>query len=212
MDEKVITLGEVQVGDRVLGPDGSYSRVARVHDIHLPESMFRLTFEGKEGAKVIEASGNHLWYCETSLDRSLHRKRLKEGVKIFKDLTEEQKSDLFEIVLSEHPQLDVSLSDMIDLLGARELPARWQALVRIAESLGPVVEETTQVRDLYDDKVEEESTERLYDAKLFAKQVLGFTSRALRKKWPLIVGRVVTTEELALLALEVAIPEVREKM
>lgn len=57
--------GDLVPGDYVIGSDGAPVEVTNVYEKHFPERMFELVMEDGE---VIQASGNHLWYCESEQD------------------------------------------------------------------------------------------------------------------------------------------------
>lgn len=198
--------GDLVPGDRVMGAHGHPVTVVRTYDEHLPETMYRLEFDN---GKTIEASGNHLWYCESSLDRSLHRQRLKEGPRLLKTLPEGVEEQLLELAESEE-EVDVRLIDMVAMLHAEEDRVLTQVLVRVAESLGHIAEENTAYEDLYSGEEVGKTTLRTYDARLFAQQLLSLRDKKLRKRWPVVVGQVLTTEQLLLKPDHLDFPEVRQ--
>lgn len=61
--------GNLKPGDRIVGSDGKPVTVTDVYEKHYPERMYEIKMEDGE---VVQASGNHLWYCET--DRDLKEK------------------------------------------------------------------------------------------------------------------------------------------
>lgn len=62
---KTVNFGDLVSGDRIIGSDGQPTTVTDVYEKHLPESMYEIEMEDGE---VVQASGNHLWYCETNID------------------------------------------------------------------------------------------------------------------------------------------------
>lgn len=62
---KIKQFGDLQVGDKLIGSDGKPTLVTQVYDKHFPDKMYELEMEDGE---VVQASGNHLWYCETNSD------------------------------------------------------------------------------------------------------------------------------------------------
>lgn len=58
--------GNLKPGDRIIGSDGQLVTVTDVYEKHIPKTMFEIEMEDGE---VIQASGNHLWYCETNIDK-----------------------------------------------------------------------------------------------------------------------------------------------
>lgn len=57
--------GDLVPGDKIIGADGSPVTVTASYEKHIPEKMYEIEMEDGE---VVQASGNHLWYCETELD------------------------------------------------------------------------------------------------------------------------------------------------
>ena len=57
--------GSLKPGDKLLGSDGQPVTVTNVYDKHYPREMYEIEMEDGE---VVQASGNHLWYCETTSD------------------------------------------------------------------------------------------------------------------------------------------------
>lgn len=57
--------GNLKPGDKLLGSDGQPVTVTNVYDKHYPVEMYEIEMEDGE---VVQASGNHLWYCETTSD------------------------------------------------------------------------------------------------------------------------------------------------
>lgn len=196
--------GDLVPGDVIMGTNNQPVTVTRAYDEHIPETMFKLEFD--DGV-TIEASGNHLWYCETSIDQSLHRKRIKDGYKLFKNINPELVEDLETLAYSE-TLIETTLIDMITLMKSED-DTTTRAIVRVAESIGHIVEETTAYEDLYSGKTLEKTELRVYDARTFAQQLLSLSNKKYRKQWPVIVGQVVTTEALSRLAISVSIPEVK---
>lgn len=206
MTEEIKTFGELQVGDYVLGSGGTPTKVTEVYPSFHSTEMYRLEFEG---GKVINASGNHLWYIETDISRSMHRGRVKQARRLLKDMVDPEKEQEL-LSLAELPvPAEVSLVDMIAIMGAYEAD-REEILVRIAESIGHIAEENTEHRDLLTDEVAFSSTMRIYDARQFAQQLLGLFDKKYEKRWSIVVGQVVTTETLVHLDVEVNIPEIKE--
>lgn len=204
----LLPFGEVRPGDLLNSPTGP-TEVLRVHEEHVPRSMYRLEFDG---GQVIEASGNHLWYIETSLDRSLHRRRIKDGKKLLKNMDAEVEETLLQMAEDEEVT-EAKLTQMMQLLGVKGGDkAMVQLLVRVASSIGHIVDEKITFQDMGTGDEAEGEFIRLYDGNLFAQQILSLKSRAHRRRWPLIVGSVVTTEHLARLALDVEIPEISQEL
>lgn len=65
-DYEVIEFGDLKPGDKIVGSDGKPVTVTNAYEKHYPESMFEIEMADGE---VVQASGNHMWYCETNLDK-----------------------------------------------------------------------------------------------------------------------------------------------
>lgn len=196
--------GDLKPGDVVLGKDGQPTTVVEAYDEHIPERMFEIEMED---GTTIKASGNHMWYIETKFDYSYHRQRRAEGKKALQKITSEMIDNLEGIATAED-EIETSLSDMVNLLEAENNRTIIQALERIAASLGHVSENNQILRDyLTGEEIEDPTTVRHYDAKQFCQQILSLTGkRKFKKKYPLIVGQVTTTEKLLELGEDVDIP------
>ena len=197
MSKKTILkrFGDLEVGDVVRAPNGKETELTQAYDEHTPETMYEV--ETGSGDTVL-ASGNHLWYVETSLDLSLHHDRRKNGKKFFGNLSEEVIAELLKVAEYESDEeIETSLIDIITLLGVTGDREATSTIVRVAESIGPIAENNTKNVDLYLDEEIFTTTVRGYDAKRFTQQILSLTGkRAYKKRWPLLVGRVVTTEQM----------------
>ena len=199
--------GDLEPGDVVKDANGEVT-VLEAYDEHIPETMYEI--ETDSGASV-KASGNHLWYIETSLDINLHSERRRTGAKLFKKLPKKVIDELLEIAeYSGEEELETALIDMIALLDVEDNKEAVASLIRIAESIGPISENNIKMRDLYVNEDTIVNTVRNYDAKRFAQQILSLTgNKKFRKQWSLVVGRVVTTERMLELSenFEVYIPD-----
>lgn len=197
---------DLQPGDVIMGTDNKPVTVARAYDEHLPETMYRLEMDNGE---VIEASGNHLWYVESSLDRSLHRSRVKDARKILKH-TDASLWEELETLAAYPDHAEIALQDLLELFEAYKKADLRRLLVRVAESLGPVAEENTDVEDIFTgEAVKKAPPVRLYDARLFSQQLLALKDKRWEKKWPIVRGQVMTTEQLSLIAATLHLPEVK---
>jgi len=188
--------GDLVPGDIIRGPNGEEVVVREAYDQHVPERMFEIELENGES---IKASGNHLWYIETDFDHSYHRERRREGKQLLsKQLNEEMMNNLFEIAVSED-EIETSLMDMTNLLDAWDNRPVIYLLERILESIGHVSENKAQYQDLMTGEtyVNPVNDVRHYDARRFAQQILSLTGKKkFVKKYPLIVGKVITTLDL----------------
>lgn len=188
--------GDLEVGDRILGSDNQEVEVVQVYDEHIPEKMYEIEMDNGE---VIKASGNHLWYVETDFDHSFHRERKRLGKKHFGRLKKEIIDNLNAIYSSED-DIETGLSDIVNLCEIES--TNYEAinvLERIASSIGHVAENESQYEDFLTGETmsNESNAVRYYDAKIFAQQVLSVTGkRPYVKKFPLIVGRIMTTEQM----------------
>ncbi len=198
------TFGEVKEGDVLQGLTGPVT-VVRAYEEHIPETMFSLEFEN---GVVIEASGNHLWYIETAIDRALHKARIKTARQWLKTLPPSVVDELMSLIELDEERVEISLVDVVELLNAHGDDIKTRVIVRVAESLGPISEEKTTLEDLYDGGEIYVKNLRLYDAKLFAQQILALAGKKWASRWPIVVGQVVTTEYLSRLAVRVDIPEI----
>lgn len=79
---EIVNFGNLKPGDRIVGSDGKPVTVTNVYEKHLPKKMFELEMED---GKVIKASGNHLWYCETELDKKNQDEYRKLAIQYFKN-------------------------------------------------------------------------------------------------------------------------------
>lgn len=193
-DEKIeiINFGELKPGDVILGSKDR-TEVTVGFEPHIPESMYLL----KTSSGVsFEASGNHLLYVVTANNRDLHRSRLAEGKKLGKSISKESLATLKEVA-EDQEMKEALIADFEDFIDPKT-PELRSALIRIAESIGPVSESKLYVDDL--GEAEDPlytTTIQNYNRRLFAQQVLSlFNIEKSRKRWPLIVGTVMTVEML----------------
>lgn len=199
--------GDLEPGDVILGGDGEPVTVVQAYEPHLPETMWELELENGE---TIKASGNHLFYVETPWDWELHGLRRKVGRKAFRKLPKGT-FELLERVAESPQEVETSLIDMVTLTQAAGDEAAVRALERIAESIGHVAENTDSYEDISTGELMEDPTIRTYDARRFAQQLLSLSShRRYRRRWPLVVGKVVTTEQMVEMSESVEIPVLRE--
>lgn len=212
MTEKTVVkeFGQLKVGDTIKGPNGENLAVVAANDEHIPETMYEV--QSNDGA-TLKASGNHLWYIETNLDVSLHSNRRKTGARLFSRLPEKITESLIDVAeYSGEEEIETALIDMIELLECKNDAIAVNALIRIAESIGHISENSVKVQDMYTGKESTVKTIRHYDGKRFTQQILSLTGkRKFKKRWPLIVGRVVTTEDMLELSriFDINIPESR---
>lgn len=204
-------MGDLVAGDIVVGRDGQPVVITEAFEEHIPETMYELELEDGPGeTTVVRVSGNHLWYVESSLDLQYHAQRRREGRRALAHLSQGQLDQLLEIANldPDGDEVDTALIDMVTLCGVEDSRPGIHALERIAESLGPVVENNTSMVDfLTGESVEDPTRVRGYDARQFAQQILSLHGdRSHRRRWPLVAGRVMDTEHMVAIADTVTIP------
>lgn len=192
---------ELEPGDIIQGTNDKLVSVVTAYDEHIPETMWEIEIDD---GSFIKASGNHLWYCETQIDRELHHLRKKGGKRLLKDLTP-QALNLLEESASKEEIVETRLIDMIVLTQASSNPELTRAIVRIADSIGHIAENTFTEKDLLEEG-DQEDTIRSYDARLFAQQILALTGQRKYRKYHLIVGSIMTTDQMIELGDMVDIP------
>lgn len=64
-ETEIVNFGDLKPGDKIIGSDGNPVTVTAAYEKHLPKSMYEIEMEDGE---VVQASGNHMWYCETNAD------------------------------------------------------------------------------------------------------------------------------------------------
>lgn len=188
--------GDLVPGDIIRGPNGEEVVVKEAYEEHLPERMFEIELENGE---TIKASGNHLWYIETNFDHDYHRERRREGKRLLsKQLNDEMTENLIQIAASED-EIETSLMDVANLLEAWDNRPVLYLLERIVESIGHVSENKSEYQDISTGEtyVNPVNDVRHYDARRLAQQILSLSGkRKFVKKYPLIVGKVITTLDL----------------
>lgn len=200
----VTTFGELQVGDLVLDETGAPVRVKKAYDHHIPERMYELELEN--GTKI-KASGNHLWYIETDEDKISHQDRCIDSAKLLADIPQELIDGLLplaEMSGAYDEPYEVTLLDMVDLFDYKITdfrnefsPEAYYLIKRIADSVGHIVEHTETQQDLSTGEMVEGETTLLFDGRRIAQQILSLTGdKKFRKRWPVVVGRVVTTDDI----------------
>lgn len=179
MTEEYIKLKDVKIGDIIESPDGLVE-VSNVFEEHVPKEMFKVSTK----KSAVNASGNHLWYVESELNRQGHKTRLKSKHFDFDDGTIKMLEE------GTKHEWTVSLNDMWESLEST-CEKDYFDCVRIARSIGPIEEEHV----FFDDS--EVSVELTYDGKLFCQQLLSLANiDTWRKKCPPIVGEVLSTKEM----------------
>lgn len=189
---EVVTMGDLEEGDVLVGPNGRVT-IEKSYDPHIPESMFELE---TDSGITIQVSGNHLFYVITKDDRELHRLRLSTGKKLGKKLDPESVQTLEDVANGDQVQ-EVYIAEFKDFIKPMNKEMN-DAILRVAESLGPVAEQNRYVDDLEDSEAPlYESSIPLYNSQLFARQLLSvFNIGKYRKKWPVIIGSVMPASSL----------------
>lgn len=191
------TFRDITAGDYAVGPDNSLVRVARVYDIHTPETMFALTTDTGE---VVKVSGNHLFYTESDYDKSLHKARVKNARKVLAHLPDYAVMLLEEMADSEELSIETTVHDFMDSLGFSQGTPEADVCYRVAESLGPVAIDTLNYFDVMDEgevkTIVDTQKVYAYDGALMAQQVLALTGKKKYACYPVIVGRVVSAQEM----------------
>lgn len=129
------TMGEIQVGNLVLGADGMPTRVVGISDIQYPRKAYRIEFDDKSS---IIAGSDHQWLSHTNAARSSARnysKRLKKmGGEYVNDLrgTDQRDKRVLPSVVTTEEMLDtltVGNSDRknhaIQVALPIQLPEKW---------------------------------------------------------------------------------------
>jgi hypothetical protein len=205
-------IGDLEPGDIIRGLNGQPVK-AQPFEEHIPDSMYELELVDDncpEKTVTARVSGNHLWYVESSFDRSYHAERRREGKRLLRQLTPEILAELRNVAMLEDPA-ETTLMDMVMVCELEENSRGIAVLERIAQSLGPIIEtKTTYVDYSTGEAIGNEKHVRGYDARQFAQQILSLHGiKADRKRWPLIVGRVMTTIDMLEIADMVTIPTMR---
>lgn len=187
--------GDLQVGDEVPSPGDEWQKVAQAYAEHMPDSMYEIEANGT----TMRVSGNHLFYVETDLDRQMHANRVKSAAKTLqKHLSAEGVAKFWEIATDDSGyEIEMLLSDIVNLARAKGNTAVESILARVAESIGPISEISIVHEDLETGVQGKSGMVCGYDGKRFTQQVLSLRGeRKARRQWPVIVGRVVTTIEM----------------
>lgn len=99
---EVTTFGELKPGDKIIGANGNPVEVTAAYDKYIPQRMYEIEMEDGE---IVQASGNHMWYCETPLDEKDKEEYLQmardyfENMEFPKKLEEDELFPLEDMVL-----------------------------------------------------------------------------------------------------------------
>lgn len=200
------TFGELKEGDVLPGADGSEVAITKAYDVHTPERMFELTLSD---GRTTQAGGTHLWYIVLDEDWGMLSQRKSEVRKTVNRLPNGVYALLEE--MAHHDVIEESYSGLLEVLQTTHDEDFGLQIGRVLESIGPIVEETHELRDLLDDSTVQEQVVPYYNAALASAQILSLAGKKPWKKThPALPGRVVTTEELVELSQtnEIDIPAI----
>lgn len=194
-------MGDLIAGDILLSSEGE-TELTQPFEEHMPESMYLMEFGINE---KVYASGNHLWYTVTSLDKQLHRKRRKDAVHLIKYLDDRKVSWLERQASSESAEApDVAVEFVLETLGIPfQDDKAVEQVLRIIESIGPTLEVHEKMFDELDDSLSPADTpaRNLFSLKYFCQQLLALATSVKKSisatQYELLVGKVRTTEEIA---------------
>lgn len=176
-EEVTIPFSELRESDLVETHDGQWVPVVKLHEVHTPETMYKMSYENGQEFFV---SGNHLHYAVTQLDRETYRSYCKEGRRLAKKAPKKVLDEL-EAYATGGVREELSLAGFRSLLGMNSVAEALPVLYRLSSSVGPVAE------------LKSESTVPLYDAGRLSQQFLALNGD---KRWRVLEGRVYTTEQL----------------
>lgn len=210
VETEVIRFGDLKPGDYILDEENNPVEVLTVTEKHYPARMFEI---GDGQGNSIKASGNHMWYVVTDIDRAMHAERVKEAKKVLAPLLNKKHNSVVknrlvsfaENVYREDFPLEIPTVDMVALLyndnnvdmSNPDVNRVFHVVQRISDSVGVVSEQNTTLQDYAFVDEKEEFKEKFYDARLLAQQILSLAAeRKWRKKYPIRVGKVITTVEM----------------
>lgn len=206
---EVKRFGDLEEGDILVGADGQPVPVLKAYEHHTPERMYEIEVEGRD--EPIRASGNHLWYIESAVDLATHKARLREAKKLLKNASPKLLDGLHDIAMLDEVY-EITLMELVEVLDFIEpYEARYNFARRVVSSIGHIAEETKTYQDLSTGEEVTAPMDKIYDGTLAARQILGLTGLRKYKKYKVIPGRVVTTDELALFYDTADLPTVQLK-
>lgn len=205
-EHEMTTMGQLSVGDMVPSETGEYVPVSEAYEEHVPESMYLL--ETEDGGEV-KVSGNHLVYVVLDVDRESAGERLKAAKKLRKRLSPDVIKRLSDLALEER-LFEMHLADMIAFLGIAREPEYEAVVIRTAEAIGHIAEDTSVIEDLETGERHVEAVVRMYDANVFAQQLLSVMGvRKFKKMFPTRFGRVTTVDSIANYEGDMFLPKAR---
>lgn len=184
---------DLQVGDMLQGASDEPVEVLRAYDAHTPERMFEITLADGRSER---AGGTHLWYVILDEDWLMLPLRKKEMKNCVKSMESGARSLLNELAMSDSP-VEFSYGGLLSAFGIKHYSRSDDQIARVLESIGPIVEETHETRDLLTDEIAESQLVPIYDASLAARQILSLAGdRYWKRHSKSLPGRVVDTVEL----------------
>lgn len=196
---------DLKPGDELQGVDGKPVEILRAYDVHTPERMFEITLDDGRSER---AGGTHLWYIILDEDWQMLPLRKKALRSFVKKMSLGPKRLLNELAESDEP-VEFSYSGLLEALVISSESEFAEQVGRVLESIGPIVEETHESRDLLTDELAGSMLVPIYDSALASRQILSLSGhKRWRKASPALPGRVVDTVELVELSAinEVEIP------
>jgi hypothetical protein len=193
-DFELKSFGDLKPGNVILDHEGNQVIIKSVYDEHIPERMYEI--ELSDGTKI-NASGNHLWYIIPDTDKITHSERLKKAKKF---LTQSSHWEEEALMIAEEDKIpyEISLEDLMNFFDfIEDHHERYYLLLRTAISIGHIVEESVAYKDYFTGEKTNPAMEKIYDARRMFQQLLSLTGkRKYTKRWPVIVGRVETTDTI----------------
>lgn len=179
MEKQTVRFSDLKVGDKIIGSNGEPTEITQVYEEHIPVRMFELEMENGE---KVEASGNHLWYCETTLDKKNKDEYIRLAKNFFDKGVEYAK-------LAEDPEYNLEI--MITLFGD---DIETQLYIENAcRALGHS-SFTPRIVDTADGKVATSVNNYSYNNLI---DFLSEQKQALESDGYIYYGQVRTTEEIA---------------
>lgn len=81
-ETELTTIGELKPGDKILDHLGNPVEVSATYDKYIPDRMYEIEMEDGE---VIQASGNHMWYCEIPTDIAFKEEYIRLAKEFFEN-------------------------------------------------------------------------------------------------------------------------------
>lgn len=207
---EIVQFGDIKPGDYLLDENDEPVEVKTVTERHLPSRMFEV---GDGQGNTIKVSGNHMWYIVTDNDRETHVHRIEETKQAISPLIKGKHNSIVKNRLISFAEnfykkdfpVEIPVLDMTALLFDKndidvkdpKVAQVFYCVQRIADSVGIVSEQKTTLQDLAYVDESEDFKENFYDARLLSQQILAIAGeRKWKKKYPIRVGKVVTTIDM----------------